>query len=329
MGDFIKKMIFIFIIMFLVVSCSMFDESEEDSFVECEEIPPLQATVFDSEKRYYIVLVEGSEEYLPYREQGLTVLTSVFEAVLEPADHIVAIWMEVSNLGSDNAVFFTTDFNETELKKNIPEPLPSLIPTPTPLSEGVTPSSRIQHDNETNRINELNEEVIEDYYCKNVRPVREENNNNIKEWNDSNKNEVKRINDEFTKSTTTSNLDYMSVYEALKLASDIFEDNCSKGDYKDCQLIIVSNLVDWRSNLESAEILSSIEEMNINFSNVSVAVIWPDCQFFSDQFKSQCESRKDTWSKNFYNFQASEEKGNLIFVNMDNAINKLEKFIGD
>lgn len=328
MGDILKKLVFISSLVYLLVSCSILAE-KEDSFVECEEILPLQTPVTNSEKRYYIVLVEGSVEYLPYREQGMSVLTSVFESVLEPGDHLVAIWMEVSNLGSDNAVFFTTDFNEVALEESLSEPAPSLIPTPTPLGEGVTPSSRIQHDKETNKINELNEGLIEEHFCRNIKSIREENNRNIEEWETSNKNEIKRINTEFIESANTSNLDYMSVYEALKLASDIFEDSCTNGDYKDCQLIIVSNLVDWRSNLESPEILSSIEQMNINFSEISVAVIWPDCQFFSDQFKSQCESRKETWGKNFYNFNASEEKGNLIFINMDNSIDNLKKFIGE
>ena len=297
--------------------------------MDCEEIISLPTPAINSEKRYYIVLVEGSEEYLPYREQGISVLTSVFKSVLEPNDHIVAIWMEVTNLGSDSAVFFTTDFIDNPLQENLPEPPPLLIPTPTPLSEGITPSSRIKHDNESNRINEINKNILKEHICNNVNPVRENNNKNIEQWESSNLDEIKRINDEFIQSTNTSNLDYMSVYEALKLASDIFYDNCSEGEYKDCQLIIVSNLVDWRSNLESSEILSTIIQMTIDFSNVSVAVVWPDCQFFSDQFKSQCESRKETWTKNFSMFHASEENGNLIFVNMDNAVSKLKNFIGE
>lgn len=261
---FTRKFIFIImVIITLLMGCSVFEETDEDLFTDCEKIDLLSTPEINTEKKYYIVLVEGSKEYLPYREQGIAILTSVFEATLEPGDHIVAIWMEVSNLGSDNAVFFTTDFEDIVLEEKIPEPLPSLLPLPTPLSEGVTPSSRIQHDKETNRVNEANEELLEEHYCKNIKPVREENNKKITEWQASNKSEVLRINEEFTKSTNSSNLDYMSVYEALKLASDIFEDNCINGDYKDCQLIIVSNLVDWRSNLESPEIQSSIEQMNI------------------------------------------------------------------
>lgn len=324
-----KKVFFLPLIFLVLIGCSIFDDTNKEENLDCEESVPMPTPIITSEKRYYIILVEGSEEYRSYREEGISILTTVFGSVLESGDHLVAIWMEVTNLGSDNAVFFTTDFVDNPQPENSPEPEPRLIPTPTPLSEGVTPSSRIQHDNETNRINAINEDLLKEHLCENVNPVRENNNQNIESWELVNENELERINNEFTQSTNTSNLDYMSVYEALKLASDIFIDNCSEGEYDDCQLIIVSNLVDWRSNLESPEILASIQQMNIDLSYVSVAVIWPDCQFFSDQFKTQCESRKETWTRNFSMFRASEDQGNLIFINIDNAVDKLIKFIGD
>ena len=121
----------------------------------------------------------------------------------------------------------------------------------------------------------------------------------------------------------------MSVFEALKLASDIFNEVCVNGVYDDCQLIIISDMVDWRSTLDTPEVTSSIQKMNIDFSAVSVSVIWPDCEFFSDQFKSQCESRKEIWEKHFSVFNATENKNNLVFINMNNAIERLKTFIGE
>jgi hypothetical protein len=88
-------------------------------------------------------------------------------------------------------------------------------------------------------------------------------------------------------------------------------------------------MVDWRSRLTDPVVIDSIRNMNIDFSEVSVSVIWPDCNFFSNQFRTQCEARKETWETHFKVFNASEEKGNLIFINMNNAIERLEKFIGE
>lgn len=320
---------FLLVFLFLVTGCNYLRGFEEDRISNCIEVISKEKNVYDDKNRFYIVLVEGSDRYRQHRDQGVEVVTEAFLRLLEPGDRVAAIWMEVSNLGSDNALFFITEVKKIPDPEILIEPVPSLIPTPTPLTDGITPSSQAQHQNEVENIITSNQKIQDEHICKYVNPIRSENNSKIDEWESSNKSEISRIVNEFSDRVNTSNPDFMSVFEALKLASDIFNEVCANGEYHDCQLIIVSDMVDWRSRLTTPEVADSIRNMNIDFSKVSVSVVWTDCNFFSNQFKTQCETRKETWEKHFDVFNASEEKGNLIFINMNNAVERLEKFIGE
>jgi len=324
-----RKIGILFSVLFFVLSgCSILiaDDGNKTSCLDIDSIPTPNV---DNNYRYYVVLVEGSEEYKPYRDQGLSVLSKVLSYTLEPGDRNASIWMEVSSLGSDDALFFSSEVENFPLPNLVSEPIPTYLPIPTPLNGGETPASKRQHENEVDEINEKNEEIQREHNCKFIFPIREDNNKRVDDWNKLNEDEVTRIIDDLSLNANSSNPDYMSVFEALKLASDIFNEVCVNGVYDDCQLIIISDMVDWRSTLDTPEVTSSIQKMNIDFSAVSVSVIWPDCEFFSDQFKSQCESRKEIWEKHFSVFNATENKNNLVFINMNNAIERLKTFIGE
>ncbi len=317
------------ILTLLLVSCSLLADEESREDADCLDVIALPTPSINNEHRFYVILVEGSEEYRPYREQGVQVISKVFSSSLEQGDQIAAIWMEVSSMGSDDALFFTSEIEALPTPEQLIESEPQIIPIPTPLSDGVTPASRIQHENIVHEVEEKNEKIREEHKCKTLNPIREINNSAISSWEIQSKERVNNVIEEFSNNVNAVNPDYMSVFESLKLASDILGEVCVNGDYKDCQLIIISNMVDWRSTLQAPEVVESINNMNIDFSHTSVSVIWPDCNFFSNQFQSKCEERKEIWTKNFSKFNASEELGNLIFLNMSNATDKLTSFIGE
>jgi len=321
--------IFVAALVFIITSCSIIRSSNNND-PNCTEVTPIPTPTMNSNYKYYIILVDGSEEWKSFRDQGVDVILKVLSEVLKPGDKIAAIWMDVGNLGGDKALFFSTEVEKFPLPELVEEPSPVYIPTPTALVGGETVASRKQHNNEVEEVKQKNEQILKTHNCQHVFPIRKDNNNKIEDWEQLNKKEITRVVDEFSKSVNTLKPDYYkSVFEALKLSSDIFKEVCTGETYRDCQLIIISNMIDWRSNLKDPETIRSIQNMNIDFSNVSVSIIWTDCNFYNDEFQSKCGSRKETWEEYFKTFNATEDKGNLIFVNLNNAVDRLEKFIGE
>jgi hypothetical protein len=289
----------------------------------------MHTPIVNNEYKYYIVLVEGSTEYQAYREKGIEILLRALPEILEPGDKIAAIWMEVLNLGNDNALFFTGEVESFATPVLLSEPVPVITPLPTPLRGGETVASRQQHNNAIKEVEQQNEQIRQSNNCRYVYPTRESNNLAIEKWKHQNEEEKERVVDLFSQSINTIDPDYMSVFEALKLTSDIFGEVCGNGIYNDCQLIIISNMIDWRYDLKNPKDMNAIQNMHIDFSEISVSVIWPDCDFFTDEFKSQCGSRKEIWERHFQTFNASDDNGNLMFINSDNATERLKDFIGE
>jgi hypothetical protein len=318
------------VLVFLLVGCVLFNVGiDNEDETSCETIQAKPTPNIDDVHRYYLVLVEGSVEYESYRDQGIKVLQDVFSTVLEPGDHISAIWMEVSNLGTDEALFHNKDVNSIPTPILAPTTEPTFILIPTPLLEEATDASRLQHEKLVDDVMKKNELIRQSHYCASIFPVIEANNQLIEDWETKTQKEILVNVTDFSDRSKDSNPDYMSVFEALDLASEIFEEVCTDSLYNDCQLIIVSNMVDWRSTLTSPLVTETIQDMQIDFSLVSVSIIWPDCTFFADEFKSQCNARKEVWTPHFNSFGATEERGNLVFMNLDNAKEKLITFVGD
>ncbi len=294
----------------------------------CLPIDVLPTPIIDDSYRYYVILVEGSEEYIEYRDKGSEILADVLSEVLEPGDQVTAIWMEISNNRTDEAIFFSSEIEQVPIPDITHESRPNLTPSPTPLLIDAPTTSKQQHQNEIDEIQRNNSRIEEEHNCEYVYPLRKNNNDNLANWQESQAMVISQEISKFQNHISSIQPDVMSVFEALHLASDIFADVCDQGIYDDCQLIIVSNMGDWRSIFDSGEIKYQVQEMNIDFSNVSVSVIWLECKFFSDLFLNKCKTRLNTWVEHFSSFNASEDQGNLIFLNQDNIVDRLVRYLG-
>jgi len=275
-----------------------------------------------------VVLVEGSEEYTQFRDQGADVLTEVFGNVIQPGDKIATIWMEVSNLGNDDALFYRDEVAWLPTPSLADEPKPNLISTPTPINHSAAVTAQQQHQNEVSEIERENKKILKAHNCQHVLPTRIANNQAIANWNSDQDEEISRVITGFSQGIDTVNPDVMSVFEALELASEIFQSVCEEGIYDDCQLIIVSSMIDWRTNIEGGEVREMIEDMEIDFSNISISVVWLECKFFTDLFQNKCGTRLETWQEHFASFGATEKKGNIVFLNQDNVVAELVDYLG-
>jgi hypothetical protein len=235
--------------------------------------------------------------------------------------------MEVSALGNDDALFFINEVPQVPLPTYEKEVLPLLTPTPTPLTRDATVAARQQHQNRVQEVEQANAEIEYAYSCAEIFPLRERNNAAISKWRTQQQSAIDDLTSEFIQQAKDINPDVMSVFEALRLASDIFQDVCNSGTYNQCKLIILSDMKDWRTNI-GGEVQEQIQQMEIDFSNVSVAVVWMDCQFFSDQFANKCESRLETWQTQFASFGATQDRGNIVFLNQNNVVEKLSNYLG-
>ena len=98
-----------FVFALFIVGCEGFSltpESTQSDVQICATPEKAQLLTYPNKPRIIVILIEGSKKYEKEKEIGVSIIQEALVKTLKPGDRVIAIWTEITSIGSDNAVFF-------------------------------------------------------------------------------------------------------------------------------------------------------------------------------------------------------------------------------
>lgn len=249
------------------------------------------------------VLVEGTESYSDYLGPTFDIVQNVLEARVEPGDKIMVSFMEY--LDRANATVFSSDVQSVEAPQYSYSPLniqsrPTNIPIPTGENTFSTFSKTPEAAATATQYSILLDQDINKGYCAQY----EEETQNKEQFDDWSK-ERQVVIDAFMTDyvTTIEDLELRNLptttktVQTLANSSEIFDLFCDTAEYKDCYLIIFSNLTAVVGNDPAVD--------RVDLRGVNVLVVLPRCAFLLD-----CSHTVDKWDAYLSNAGASS----VVFI---------------
>jgi hypothetical protein len=303
----------------LVSACGVFDLNQTGKpLPNCAQVNQAVVNQFSKQKHLIIVLIEGNKEYQQDLADQSFDLEKVFLETLEPGDRLIGIWMEVSNLTIQEALFFNQEVEILPVPILSEEPGPTLLALPE-TTRTPSESGRHQSENDQQEHDQENRRIATEHFCNEVLPLRISQNKKTNEFNVNQDAEIDKVVNNFVSALQTENPNVMSVFEALGLASSIFSELCKLDMYETCSLLILSDMQDWREDNSEGEITQEIIDLSINLEGINIGTIWTTCPLFV----GPCAARRAAWEEHFRKFKNEE----VIFFSSNSNQTDIIKFL--
>jgi hypothetical protein len=256
-------------------------------------------------------LVDKSKSYQYWTLPALDRFAEALPAILSPGDELIVAWVG-TNSEDPTEVFLhqRAPYAPPPEIGKAPE-FPTLIPTPTAYATPTYPaggettiqrkrhqdiceSMRIENEQETSRVQQLNDLAINGYYCA-LQSWNASSETATRAWRRENERGLLAFVEEITTTLKAVDVggydDWTHVDEALWVASSVFQGDIARGQFERYKLVIFSDMEDDRLGIR--------HDLPLDFAEVDVVVA-----MFCCREAQKCEAEKDAWTAVFENAHA-------------------------
>lgn len=318
-GMFGKAAICLYLLsLLLLASCSPTADTRDDAPLTpalgvqatgtpCPSLTPYP-TVTARPAKLVFALVDKSKSYQRWTLPALVRFAEVLPIVVSPGDELIVAWVGTNSEDPTEVFFHERATYLAPPKMEAPPGLPTLIPTPTVYatpthpSEGRTTVQQLQHqatcesvrvanEHEISRVREQNDLAINGYYCA-LQSWNASCDTATTVWERENQQALHTFIDETSATLKAVKVggydDWTHIYEALWVASSVFQSNIARERFGGYKLVIFSDMEDDR--------LGDRHNLPLDLAKVDVVVAMFYCRE-----AHRCEAEKDAWIAVFEN----------------------------